>query len=569
MTPKTNIRFLICLVVLSLLLVGCGSINQSENDELPLESQAQSSEGESTSNQIAQQPSPVDAVSASPAGTSRAFAATAPAGMGGAPSSALSFNPPVQQQAIVPTPADMQFENPGTNPFYDTEDDNLSTFAMDVDTGSYTVARSYLVGQNQLPPEDAIRPEEFVNYFDADYDSPSGDDAFAIYLDAAPAPFGYEDHYALRVGIQARYIAPEDRDPVTLIFVIDVSGSMDMENRLGLVKESLALLLDGLREDDRVGIVVYSDVSRSLLDPTPASERETIMSVIDALHPEGSTNAEDGLRIGYQLAQDTLIDGQNTRIILCSDGVANVGNTGPDAILQTIREGVDDGITLSAIGFGMGNYNDALMEQLSNDGNGNYYYVDNLREARRVFVNNITGTLQVVGYDAKVQVDFNPEVTDRYRLIGYENRAIADQDFRNDTVDAGEVGAGHSVTALYEIALEAGAAQPNADSVIATVFIRYEDAETREVVEISRPLTVGDLRESMDDAPATFRVQAAVAEFAELLRGSTWAEEGSYGAVLNLLESAQANLPENNDALASSVDELITLVQAVIRLGDQ
>jgi Ca-activated chloride channel family protein len=448
----------------------------------------------------------------------------------------------------------MQFDNPGTNPFLDTEDDNLSTFAMDVDTGSYTVARSYLMGQNQLPPDEAIRPEEFINYFDAGYESPE-DDSFAIYLDAAPAPFGYDGHYLLRVGIQGKYINPEDRTPALLIFVIDVSGSMDMENRLGLVKEALGLLTGELREDDRVGIVVYSDQSRSVLDPTPASETETIMTAINNLHPEGSTNVEDGLRLGYAMAEEYMREGEITRVITLSDGVANVGSTGPDAILQTIHAGVDDGITLSTIGFGMGNYNDVLMEQLANDGNGNYYYVDTLHEAERIFVHNLTGTLQVIGYDAKIQVEFNPDVTDRYRLIGYENRAIADEDFRNDTVDAGEVGAGQTVTALYELALEDGVDNP--EDVVATVYIRYQDADTREVVEVSESLTVSELMDNFDDAPATFRLQAAVAEFAELLRGSFWAEDGNFGAVMSVLRSLEDDL--GDDENFTEFEQLVSL----------
>lgn len=475
------------------------------------------------------------------------------------PVSAVAVAP--AQPVAQPTPIDMQFEDYGTNPFIDTQDDHLSTFAMDVDTGSYTVARNYLLGQNQLPPDEAIRVEEFVNYFDAGYESPT-DDSFAIYLDSAPAPFGYEGHYVLRVGIQGKYIAPEDRQPSLLIFVIDVSGSMDMENRLGLVKETLALLVNELREDDRVAIAVYSDNSRVVLQPTPASEKETLLNAINALRSEGSTNAEAGLNLGYQVAQENLRDGENTRVILLSDGVANVGNTGPDAILNTIKTGVEAGITLSTIGFGMGNYNDVLMEQLANDGNGNYYYVDNLREARRVFVHNLTSTLQVIGYDAKVQVDFNPEVADRYRLLGYENRAIADEDFRDDTVDAGEVGAGHSVTALYEMALQEG--DLDADAVIATAYIRYEDADTREVVELQKAITVADLLASIDDAPANFRLQVAVAEFAELLKGSFWAEDGTYGAVQSLIETTADEFEGNED-----VAELVEMIRTAVRLGDQ
>jgi Ca-activated chloride channel family protein len=339
-----------------------------------------------------------------------------------------------------------------------------------------------------------------------------------------------------------------------------VSGSMDRGDRLELVKEALALLVGELREDDRVGIVVYSDNSRSVLEPTSASNTEAIMDAINALRPEGSTNVAAGLQIGYQMAQKNHRDEGITRVIVLSDGVANVGTVDSGGILKLIKDGVESGITLSTIGFGMGNYNDVLMEQLANDGNGNYYYVDNLREARRVFVYNLTGTLKVIGYDAKVQVDFNPAVTDRYRLIGYENRAIADTAFRDDTVDAGEVGAGHSITALYEFALE------NADvnGVIATVYIRYRDAETREVVELNKAITTSDVMPSVDAAPADFRLHAAAAEFAELLRDSYWAQDGSYMAVLELAAPLADEMPGN-----AEVAELVELIRLAGRYVDR
>lgn len=562
-------KLLIVLLVLTTVLAACASFADDEDtttDQQAPESRVLTDEDsvdtEESAPQEMQMEVASDAVAGSPEPTQAAFAqsmpqATSGASVGGAP--AQQQPPPVPQ--MQGTPDAMTFDNPGTNPFLDTEDDHLSTFAMDVDTGSYTVARNYLMQQGQLPPEDAIRPEEFINYFPADYDSPD-EDAFAIYLDAAPAPFGYDDHYLMRVGLQGRYIAPEDRDPVFLIFVIDVSGSMNREDRLGTVKESLELLTGELREDDRVGIVVYSNQSRVVLEPTPISERETIMDAINALNTEGSTNVEAGLRISYEMAQENMRDGENTRVIVLSDGVANVGNTGPDSILNTIRDGVDAGITLSTIGFGMGNYNDALMEQLANDGNGNYYYVDTLREARRVFVHNLTGTLQVIGYDARVQVDFNPEITDRYRLIGYENRAIADEDFRNDEVDAGEVGAGHSITALYELALQDGV-EMDSDAVVATVYIRYEDADTREVVEINRALTAADIMATFDDAPATFRLQAAVAEFSEQLRGSFWAEDGNLGEVLSLAVPLRDIMPDDE-----TLEDFIAMVEAAARYQD-
>ncbi len=466
--------------------------------------------------------------------------------------SAATQAPPVEEP---PAPQDMFFEDYGTNPFVNAAEDNLSTFAMDVDTGSYTLARSYLNDANQLPAPEAIRPEEFINYFPPNYAAPQ-DAAFAIHMNAAPAPFGADEHLLLRVGIQGKTIAPEDRDPALLIFVIDVSGSMDAPERLGRVKESLALLVEELREDDRVGIVIYASEARLVLEPTPASDKTKINAAINGLTSEGSTYAEAGLMLGYNLARQHQREGSITRVILLSDGVANVGETGPDAILNTVRAGVNEGITLSTIGFGMGNYNDVLMEQLANDGNGNYYYVDNIREARRIFVNNLTSTLQVIEYDAKIQVEFNPEVVAQYRLIGYENRAVADEDFRDDTVDAGEVGAGHSVTALYEIELKAAAS-----GTLATAYIRYEDADSRDVVEINNAIGVDDVLNSFDDVPTDFKLQAAAAEFSELLRQSSFAEGGTYGAVLRLIQPfAQSDV---------NVAELVTLLQKAIQFGDK
>lgn len=437
---------------------------------------------------------------------------------------------------IVEPEADSTFEDYGVNPVVKTADDHLSTFAMDVDTASYTLARNYLLGSSQLPPTDAIRPEEFINYLPTRYAPPTDGSAFAIHLDAAPSPFVADGNLLLRVGIQGQQVAPEDRDAATLIFVIDISGSMDAPNRLGMVKETLNLLVPQLRQDDKVGIVIYSDNARVVLNPTSASDQQTILGAIDSLQPEGGTYAEAGLRLGYEVARQFLQQDGTTRVILLSDGVANVGETGPDVILKTIREGVEEGITLSTIGFGMGSYNDVLMEQLANDGNGNYFYVDSLREARRVFVNNLTSTLQVIGYDAKIQVDFNADVVSEYRLIGYENRAIADEDFRDDTVDAGEVGAGHSITALYEVTLK-----DNAQGIIATAQIRYEHAETRAVVEQNATIASDDVIASFDDAPMDFRLHAAMGELAELLRGSEFAADGGYAGVISVVEPMGAN----------------------------
>jgi len=446
------------------------------------------------------------------------------------------------------------YQNYGVNPFIDTEDDHLSTFAMDVDNASYTVARAYVM-DGYLPDPDSVRVEEFVNYFDHSYEQP-GASAFAIHLDGSPSPFGGENYWLMRVGLQGRVIAPEARKDATLIFVIDVSGSMDMDNRLGLVKRSLRLLVDELRPSDAVGIVVYGSQGRVVLEPTSAENKGLIMQAIDSLYSEGATNAEEGLQLGYRLAAEHAQPERITRIILCSDGVANVGNTGPDSILRTIRSYVDQGVTLSTVGFGMDNFNDVLMEQLANDGDGNYYYVDTLNEARRVFVENLTGALQVIAKDAKVQVDFDPTVVSRYRLLGYENRAVQDEQFRDDTVDAGEVGAGHSVTALYEVKFHDAAAGP-----AATVHIRYQDPDTGEVIEQRAALAREDFKPVFAEMAPRFQLDAAVAEYAEILRNSYWAQDGSLAAVRQLAQQISAALPDDAD-----VTELVFLVSQAERI---
>ena len=318
---------------------------------------------------------------------------------------------------------DMFFKGAGTNPFIDTEDDHLSTFAMDVDTGSYSVTRRYLT-DGYLPPPEAVRVEEFVNTFDYNYDPPT-EDAFAIHIDGAPSKFGEGKRLQLlRIGLQGRVIPSEHRKDAILTFVIDVSGSMSQENRLGLVKKALTLLVNQLRPTDKVGIVVYGSRGRLVLPHTGVEQRGKILAAINSLAPNGSTNAEEGLRIGYDLAWRNASVNHINRVILCSDGVANVGNTGPDEILKEIRTYVQKGITLSTVGFGMGNYNDVLMERLADTGDGSYAYVDTLTEAKRIFVENLTGTLQLIAKDAKIQVDFNPEVVSRFRLLGYENRRL-------------------------------------------------------------------------------------------------------------------------------------------------
>ena len=432
------------------------------------------------------------------------------------------------------------FKNYGVNPFIDTEDDHLSTFAVDVDTASYTVARRFVQDGN-LPDPDSVRVEEFVNYFDQGYERPE-EGAFAIHLEGSPSPFGLENHWLMRVGLQGKSVSAEERKDATLIFTIDVSGSMGREDRLGLAKQSLRLLVDELRDTDKVGIVTYGTRGSVLLEPTDGEEKARIMTAIDSLQPNGSTYVEDGLRLAYKMASGEVEPGRITRVIVLSDGVGNVGNTGAESILRQIRENVEKGIALTTVGFGMGNYNDVLMEQLANDGDGSYHYVDTLAEARRIFVENLTGTLQVIAKEGKIQVDFNPDVVTRFRLLGYENRRVDDQDFRNDEVDAGEIGADHSVTALYELKL-----RDDADGLLSTVRVRYEDPDSGEVYEIYREFNRADLEASLEQTSPRFQMAAVVAEYAEILRESYWAQEGSLEDVVSEARRIQALLPEEID----------------------
>ncbi len=458
---------------------------------------------------------------------------------------------------------DVFYKDHGTNPFIDTEDDNFSTFAMDVDTASYSVMRRYLRDGN-LPPTDAIRAEEFVNAFDYNY-TPPKEDAFAVHIEGAPSKFGEGKRLQLlRVGIQGRVIPDTDRKDAILTFVVDVSGSMNMENRLGLVKRALTLLVDQLRPTDKVGIVVYGSDSRVVLEHTGIENREYITEAINQLRSEGATNAEAGLRMGYKLALKNSKSNCINRVILCSDGVANVGNTGPDAILKTIGNYVKEGVTLTTVGFGMGNYNDVLMERLANKGNGSYAYVDTFKEAKRVFVENLTGTLQVIAKDAKIQVEFNPDTVSRFRLLGYENRALAHEDFRKDDVDAGEVGSGHSVTALYEIKLH-----EDAVGKLATVFIRHENPDTQKVTEVSKTISTEQLKDSYQDASAEFQLVGAITEFAEILRGSFWAKEGSLTTVQETIEGVLPEIESKTPQQKERKEELLKLVQKARLLKEQ
>ena len=518
------------VMVLLLVVMACGGA-ESPAPAAPAAPAAQSAPAATSVPAAASAPAAAHPASASAQPTAAAMSSESPQSEG--------FNNIGGTATVNDAPYDLVFfQHYGVNPFIDTEDDQLSTFAIDVDTASYTVARKFL-NDGFLPDQNSVRVEEFVNYFDQGYAVPT-DDAFAIHVDGAPSPFGNGNHWLVRIGLQGKELTEEQRQDATLVFTIDVSGSMAREDRLDLVKQSLRLLVDELRSDDKVAIVVYGDRGSVLLEATEAREKGKILRAIDSLQPGGSTYVEDGLKVAYKLAVAEVEPNRITRVMVLSDGVGNVGNTGPDSILGQVQEYVDQGVTLTTVGFGMGNYNDILMEQLANDGDGAYYYVDTLSEARRIFVDDLAGTLQVIAKDAKVQVEFNPETVSRYRLLGYENRDVADEDFRNDAVDAGEIGAGHSVTALYELKL-----REDAEGVLGTVYMRYQDVGLNEVVEINREFQQGDLNHDFEEASPTFQLSAVVAEFAEVLRGSYWAREGSLQAVADQARRLRTLLPES------------------------
>ena len=449
--------------------------------------------------------------------------------------------PPAEQPPATPYDG-VTYEDPGVNPFIDPNKDRESTFALDVDTASYTVARRYISDGN-LPDPASVRVEEFVNYFDQGY-APPEDDAFAIHVDGGPSPFLAQDEMLLRIGLKAREVSDRSRPDASLTFVIDVSGSMARENRLGLVKQSLRLLVEGLRRDDTIGIVVYGTQARVLLEPTSARDAGTILDAIDSLEPEGSTNAEAGLRLGYEMARQQLRDEGINRVVLASDGVANVGATDAESILSRIRDDAEAGIQLVSVGFGMGNFNDALLEKLADDGDGFYAYVDDLDEARRLFVDDLTGTLQSVALDARVQVEFAPDVVEAYRLIGFENRAINDEDFRDDRVDAGAIGAGHEVTALYALRLSG---ERGEDGRIGTVSLRWTDPGADRADELGRDIRLSDLSSTFRAADSTFKLDAIVAATAERFRGSRWGETYDLGQVAEVADQVSEDLPQNQE----------------------
>lgn len=415
-------------------------------------------------------------------------------------------------------PRDMFYRFFGDNAAVSALEDPLSTFAIDVDGASYTLARASLV-KGILPSRYAIRTEEFVNYFPGEVPSPRSG-VFAVASDVHATPFS-SDAVLLRVIVKGRDVERADRTPLALTFVVDVSGSMEEGGRLELVKRSLRLLVNELDERDTIALVSFASEAVRELPATSCGAKDAILDAIERLSIRGGTNTFEGLLLGYATASEYRLEGGMNRVILCSDGVANEGETSVEKMLEAVREHRENGIFVNTIGVGMGHVNDALLEQFANQGDGICHYVDDLTEARRVFVTQLTGTLETIAKDVKIQVTFDPNAVATWRQLGYENRAVADEDFRNDAVDGGEVGAGHEVVALYEVVLAAGAE----GRTLGKVNVRWKDPESGSVSEIEERLAARASGEAggFDAAARSFRLHALVAEFAEILRESVWA----------------------------------------------
>ena len=465
--------------------------------------------------------------------------------------------------AATPAPASAapypgnNFQDLGVNPFVSPNNDPFSTFAMDVDTASYSVARRYIEGGN-LPDRNSVRLEEYVNSFDYGYEQPSSG-AFAIHVDGAPTPFTDSRSVLVRVGIQARSVPESQRPPVALTFVIDTSGSMSIDSRLETVKAALDLLVSRLRPDDSVAIVQFGSDASVVLSSTSAAEPEAIEQAISRLAPDGSTNAQAGLELGFQIAAQAHRAGVNDRVVLASDGVANVGLTDADSLLADLDRQVAAGTELISIGVGMGNFNDALLEQLADRGNGFYAYINDQTEADKVFGSQLAGTLDTVAREARVQVEFNPSAVAAYRLLGYENRAMPDQDFNNPAADAGEVGAGYSVTALYEVEPAWGR-----DTTLGVVQLHWIDPTTGARLDASRDITSSDIAPAFDSASASFRLAATVGAFAEILRQSPYA---SGYTLSDVAREASSLAPSFGDV--ADVSEFAQLAQQAAQMSGQ
>lgn len=455
------------------------------------------------------------------------------------------------------------------NIFLDPRSNALSTFSIDVDAASYSNMRR-MINNGQVPQKDVVRIEEMINYFDYDYPNPTGNEPFSITTEVSQAPWNSK-HRLIHIGLQGKMIDYDNLKASNLVFLIDVSGSMGSNNKLPLLISSMKLLVNELNERDRVAIVVYAGAAGLVLPSTPASQKGKIIDALDRLKAGGSTAGGAGIKLAYKVALDNLIEDGNNRVILATDGDFNVGASSTSDMVRLIEDKRDEGIFLTITGFGMGNYKDGRMEQISNSGNGNYFYIDNIKEAKKVFVTEMRATLFTIAKDVKIQVEFNPEKVKAYRLIGYENRMLKAEDFNDDKKDAGELGAGHTVTALYEI-IPMGVESEfikdidplkyqNSISLhefdseeLLTVKFRYKRPDGHKSLLITKVLN--DESRSLSRTSDNFRFSAAVAAFGMILRDSEFKGTSNYKDVIELASEAMGKDKEGYRA------EFIKLVDA-------
>lgn len=447
-----------------------------------------------------------------------------------------------------------EYKEIAENNFKTVSESPLSTFSIDVDAASYSNMRRY-INKGELPPADAIRTEELINYFSYDYPQPTGNDPVKITTEVGACPWNVK-HRLVRIGLKAKEI-PTDKLPVSnLVFLIDVSGSMYGPQRLGLVQSSLKLLVNNLRDEDRVAIVVYSGSAGEKLPSTSGSDKQKIREAIDELTAGGSTAGGAGIKLAYKMAKQNFVKGGNNRIILCTDGDFNVGVSSDEGLEKLIEQERKSGVFLTVLGYGMGNYKDSKMQVLAEKGNGNHAYIDNLQEANRVLVNEFGATMHTVAKDVKLQIEFNPSQVQAYRLIGYESRLLKDEDFNNDAKDAGEMGAGHTVTAFYEVVpagiksdftgkvddlkyqkTKPAPAVTNNSKELLTVKLRYKAPDGNTSKKIEQPL-IDDKKEKVS---SDFRFASAVAMFGQLLRDSDFKGDATYDKVISLAKTSLDN----------------------------
>ena len=438
------------------------------------------------------------------------------------------------------------------NPFLAALDNPLSTFSIDVDTASYANMRRFVTQQSVLPPKDAVRLEEFINYFTYDYENPDGDDPFSINTEISQCPWN-EDHRLVHVGLQGKKLALEKLPASNIVFLLDVSGSMSSPNKLPLLKAAFKLYVNNMRKKDRVAITVYAGAAGLVLPSTSGDRKDDILAALDQLQAGGSTAGGAGIKLAYKTARDNFIKGGNNRIILATDGDFNIGASSDAEMVRLIEEKRKEGVFLTVLGFGMGNYKDSKMEKLADKGNGNYGYIDNILEAKKVLVSEMGGTLFTIAKDVKIQVEFNPTKVKGYRLIGYENRMLRKEDFNDDTKDAGELGAGHTVTVLYEIVpadsdeeipgssglkyqdTKISAKAKKSDELM-TVKLRYKQPDGDKSRLIEHPLK--DRGISLSKTSDNFRWSAAVATFGLVLRDSKFKGDASFKSAVKLAEGA-------------------------------